>query len=167
MLKSVSVKSAVRDALEIFQFDQWLRFYFVKEKDGGLWMSVSEDALADIRDNHPRMVTLVEMLNESAIDYRTSQDTVCSFVGAELDGAKYDPAIMPKVFDHSDFKIEMYMFNLWTKMHEAYLDEEFKSFSEWKEWFGEWSDMAEIREYREKLVKSGQDPNIPSCSTPQ
>ena len=48
MIRSVSVKNAVNDALEIFQFDQWIRFYFVKEKDGEAAMGLIVGAIRDL-----------------------------------------------------------------------------------------------------------------------
>lgn len=167
MIRSVSVKNAVKDAIEIFQFDQWLRFYFVKEKDGGLEIEIPDEVLADIREKHPVLHPFADLVNNAATDYQRSQENVCSFVAARLDGQKYEAAIMPRVFDDATFKVEMYMFNVWMKMHEAMLDEEYADFGEWLEMYAGWSGMDEVQEYRAKLLKSGADPQIPSCTTAQ
>jgi len=167
MIRSVSVKNAVKDALEIFQFDQWLRFYFVKEKNGELWIEIPGDILAGLKEKNPSLHSFADLVNNAVTDYQRSQENVCSFVAARLDGQKYEATVLPQVFDNATFKVEMYMFNVWLKMHEAHLDEEYMDFDGWMEMFDGWNSMDEVREYRAKLVKSGMDPQIPTCGTTQ
>ena len=167
MLKSVSVKSAIKDTVEIFQFDQWLRFYFLVEKDGDLWMSIPEDVLTEIKGKREGLAVLADTQNNVKIDYQRNQDAVCTHVAAHLDGQKYDGSILPRVFDHPDFKVEMYMFNVWLKMHEKFLDEGVHPFEEWIEMYQGWNAMDEVKEYRGKLIKSGQDPQSPNCKVTQ
>lgn len=167
MIRSVSVKNAVQDALEIFRFDQWLRFYFVVDKDDQLWIEIPEDKLAKIKEDHPELYRFADMVNDSVLDYQRSQDNVCSFVAARLDGQKYESTVLPQVFDDAKFKVEMYLFNVWQKMHEPHLDEEFTDFNGWMEMYDGWTSMDEVKEYREKLLASGTDPQIPACDTAQ
>lgn len=167
MIRSVSVKNAVKDALEIFQFDQWVRFYFVKQKGEELWVEISEDVMADLKEKVPGLYAFAEMVNNAVTDYKRSQDNVCSFVAARLDGQKYEPSVLPKVFDNAGFKVEMYIFNVWLKMHEQYLDEEYMDFDGWMEMYEGWNSMDEVQEYRTKLVESGTDPQMPACNTAQ
>jgi len=167
MIRSVSVKNAIKDTLEIFQFDQWVRFYFVTEKDDGLWISIPDEVMADIKKNHSGLFNFADLVNDATTDYQTSQDNVCSFVAARLDGQKYEASVLPKVFDDTNFKIEMYIFNLWLKMHEKYLDETYMTFNEWLEMYGEWNNLEEVKEYRTKLQETGTDPQTPSCATAQ
>ncbi|BDQ34916.1 hypothetical protein [Pseudodesulfovibrio portus] len=167
MIRSVSVKNAVNDALEIFQFDQWLRFYFVKEKNGELWIEIPEEVLAELKVKFGPLHSYADMVNNAITDYKRSQENVCSFVAARLDGQKYEATVLPQVFDNATFKIEMYMFNVWLKMHEAILDEEYQGFESWTEMYEGWNSMEEVRTYRAKLVKSGMDPQIPACDTTQ
>ena len=167
MIRSVSVKNAVNDALEIFQFDQWIRFYFVKEKDGELWIDIPEEVLAKLKVEFGPLHSYADMVNNAVTDYKRSQENVCSFVAARLDGQKYEATVLPQVFDNATFKIEMYMFNVWVKMHEAILDEEYQDFASWMEMFEGWNSMEEVQTYREKLVKNGMDPQTPACDTTQ
>lgn len=167
MIRSVSIKNAVKDALEIFQFDQWLRFYFVVEKDDELWLKIPDDVMTTIKEEQPQMYRLADMCNNSMIDYKRSQENVCSYVAARLDGQKYESTVLPQVFDNATFKVEMYMFNVWMKMHESHLDEERMTFNEWMEMFEGWSSLDEVQEYRTKLVDSGTDPGMPACNTAQ
>ena len=167
MIRSVSVKSAVKDALEIFQFDQWLRFYFVTEKDDKLWIDIPDEVLKELKEEKPYLHRFADMVNDAATDYRRSQDNVCSYVAVRLDGQKYEATVLPQVFDNATFKVEMYMFNVWMKMHETYLEEDYSNFDGWMEMFDGWNSMDEVKEYRSKLVKSGTDPQIPTCDTAQ
>lgn len=167
MIRSVSIKNAVQDTLEIFQFDQWLRFYFIKDKDGELWVEIPENILADIREYDPQLHRFADMVNNAVTDYKRSQENVCSYVAARLDGQKYETTVLPQVFDNATFKVEMYMYNVWLKMHESHLDEEFLDFEAWKEMYDGWNSMEEVQTYRTKLMESGTDPETPACSTAQ
>jgi len=167
MIRSVSVKSAVKDALEVFQFDQWVRFYFIEEKGDELWVEIPEEILESIKEENIHLHRYADMVNNAPTDYQRSQENVCSYIAARLDGQKYERTVLPQVFDNATFKVEMYMFNLWIKMHETHLDEEYMEFPEWVEMFEEWKEMDEVKEYRAKLVGSGTDPQVPECSTQQ
>lgn len=167
MIRSVSVKNAVKDALEIFQFDQWIRFYFVTEKDGKLWIEIPEDVMKEINDEHPEMHRFADMVNNAVTDYQRSQENVCSYVAARFDGQKYERTVLPQVFDNATFKVEMYIFNVWLKMHEQFLDEEYKNFKGFMEMYEGWNSMDEVVEYRTKLLESGMDPQNPACDTAQ
>lgn len=167
MLRSVSVKNAIKDALEIFQFDQWVRFYFTVDKDGGMRIEIPEDKLRKIEEQSPVLFRFADMVNDAPLDYKRSQDNVCSFVASRLDGEKYEPTVLPQVFDDVRFKVEMYLFNVWQKMHEPHLDEEYLDFSEWMEMYEGWNSLDEVKEYRTKLLQSGTDPQVPACDTAQ
>ncbi|MUM77933.1 hypothetical protein GKC30_09835 [Pseudodesulfovibrio sp. F-1] len=167
MIRSVSVKSAIKDAVEIFQFDLWLRFHFVTEEDGQLWIRVPDQVMEQIDKDHPSLHRLADMVNNAPIDYKRAQENVCAYVGARLDGQKYEHTVLPQVFDSAAFKIEMYIFNLWMKMHEQHLDEEYTDFKGWLELYAGWNSLDEVKEYRAKLVDSGTDPGTPSCPTAQ
>ena len=167
MIRSVSVKSAVKDALEIFQFDQWLRFYYVVQQGEELRVQVPADVMADIKESHPPLYRFAELVNDAPTDYKRSQENVCSYVAARLDGQKYESTVLPQVFDDATFKVEMYVFNVWMKMHEAHLDEEPVDFSGWLEMYEGWNSMDEVAEYRQKLLSSGADPGEPACPTAQ
>lgn len=167
MIRSVSVKSAVKDALEAFQFDQWIRFYFIQEKGDELWVEIPEEVLASLKEENDHLHRYADMVNNAVTDYQRSQENVCSYIAARLDGQKYERTVLPQVFDNATFKVEMYMFNVWIKMHESHLDEEYMDFNAWMEMFEGWKSLDEVKEYRAKLVDSGTDPQIPECSTQQ
>ena len=168
MIRSVSVKNAVKDALEIFQFDLWLRFYFVVEKgEDDLWIAIPDDVMAQIRKDYPALHRMADLVNDAKIDYKRAHENVCAYVGARLDGQKYEPTVLPQVFDSPTFKIEMYVFNVWLKMHTPHLEEDYLPFNDWMEMWEGWNSMDQVKEYRAKLVQSGTDPGTPACNTKQ
>ncbi len=167
MIRSVSVKSAVKDAIEIFQFDQWLRFYFVKQDGEELRIEVPDEVMNQIKEDHPALYRLADLVNDAVTDYKRAQENVCAYVGARLDGQKYEATVLPQVFDSPAFKIEMYIFNIWLKMHEPHLDEDYMNFAGWLEMYDGWNSMEEVKQYRAKLVQTGTDPGTPACDTSQ
>jgi len=167
MIRSVSIKNAVKDAIEIFQFDQWLRFYFVTQKGDDLWIEIPDENMKQIQDDQPQLHRLADLVNNAPTDYQRAQENVCSYVAARLDGQKYEATVLPQVFDNATFKVEMYIFNLWLKMHEQHLDEAFMTFKEWLEMYEGWNALDEVKEYRQKLVDQGMDPGTPACNTAQ
>jgi hypothetical protein len=56
----------------------------------------------------------------------------------------------------------MYVFGVWLKGHESFLDEATLPFEEWMEMYAGWNSMDEVKEYRRKLEAGGGDPNEPA-----
>lgn len=166
-MKSLSLKSATKDAVRIFQFEMWARFYFIKQDGDTMRIEIPEDVVNRIKEELPIVEGLTELMNEREVNAQSSHDNVCSHIAGHLDGAKYDDSVMPRVFDSPQFKIEMYVFNLWLKMHEPYIIEEPLFFTEWEEMYAEWNKLDEVKEYRDKLVQSGGAPDEPACKTAQ
>jgi len=167
MIRSVSIKSAVKDTLEIFQFDQWLRFYFVVGEDDALRIEIPDEVMEYIEKEYPGLHRLADTVNNAPTTYQRAQENVCAYVAALLDGQRYESTILPQVFDNAGFKIEMYVFNVWLKMHEAHLDEEYLPFGEWLEMYEGWNSLDEVKEYRQKLLQSDAAPGEPTCGTAQ
>ena len=123
--------------------------------------------MKNIQDEDPVLFRFADLVNEAPTDYKRSQDNLCSYIAARLDGEKYEKTVLPQVFDNATFKIEMYIFNVWLKMHEPHLDEKLMTFPEWMEMYEGWNSMDEVKEYRSKLMESGMDPGTPECTTAQ
>ncbi len=160
-----SFTNAVADIAEVFMFEQWLRHYFVVEKDAKLFIEISQDALKEIYEAEQHLGPLADMFNSGEIDYQKCQATVCSFVGARYDGSKYGADVIARALDSKAFKVEMYVFGVWLKGHEQYLDERRMPFSEWREMYAGWNSMEQVKEYRKKLMAGGGTPNEPSTKT--
>ncbi|MGE4554374.1 MAG: hypothetical protein AB7D57_14780 [Desulfovibrionaceae bacterium] len=150
-IKSPGFDQAVQEVFEVFMFELWLRYYYVVEVEGGLRMEIPDEVLAQLRETHPGLLPLAEMMNHDAIDQQRSHDTVCSFVGARLDNGRFPADVVPRVFDSKAFKIENYVLSLWLKGHESYLDEAPLGFDEWREMYAHWKQMDEVQAYLARL----------------
>ncbi|EPR44745.1 hypothetical protein dsx2_1373 [Desulfovibrio sp. X2] len=148
------LKQAVVDAAQVMRFDHWMRFYFLKEKDGKLVYEVPAEAVAEVQANHSHLEGLLDMVNERETDQERSTTAVCSFIAARLDGMVYKEGTISEVFDSPAFKIEMYLFSLWNQSHEAMLDENPVDFTEWERLYAEWRESSQVKEYEAKLVSS-------------
>ncbi|HAS88851.1 MAG TPA: hypothetical protein DCS48_06040 [Desulfovibrio sp.] len=160
---------AVEDISEVFMFDHWMRFYFIFEEGKKLTVKVPEEVCSQVDKEYPGLKGLLDLMNNEEIDQQKSMNTVCSFIGARFDGTKYSSKIVPKVFDSKDFKMEMYLFNLWIKGHETYLESEVMDFNDWKELYSGWREQDEVKNYVERLGNAGSGAHIqpPTCSTVQ
>lgn len=157
--------AAVADIAEVFRFEQWLRHYYAVEKNGVLRLEVPEEDKKAIYADEQHLAPLLDMLNNTEINYQKCQTTVCAFVGARYDGSKYAPEIIARAMDSKAFKIEMYVFGVWMKGHESYLDERKMTFAEWREMYEGWNTMEQVKEYRSKLAAGGGDPDQPASKS--
>jgi hypothetical protein len=156
---------AVKDIVEVFMFEHWLRHYYVVEKDGRLFIEVPQEDLTRVYEREEHLAPLVDMLNNEEISYEKCQATVGAFVGARYDGSKYGGDTVARAMDSKTFKIEMYVFGVWLKGHEAYLDERKMDFAEWREMYQGWNALDQVKEYRKKLMAGGGDPDQPATGT--
>ena len=163
MIKSTHTQ-AVADIAEVFMFEQWLRHYYAVEKNGKLLLEIPEDDVKAIYEHEEHLAPLLDMLNNTEISYEKCQTSVCAFVGARYDGSKYGPDVIAKAMDSKAFKIELYVFGVWLKGHEAYLDERKMPFAEWREMYAGWNSLDQVKEYRKKLIAGGGDPNRPATN---
>jgi hypothetical protein len=164
MKKNDPFTSAVADIAEVFMFDHWIRYYFAVEKDGKVMVEVPEADMKNLYEHEQHLAPLADMLNHGEISYEKSQSSVCAFIGARYDGSKYGPGVITQAFDSKLFKIEQYVFGVWLKGHEAYLDERKMPFAEWREMYAGWNGLDQVKEYRQKLMAGGGDPNRPATN---
>lgn len=160
---------AVEDISEVFMFDHWMRFYFVFEEEKKLIVKVPDEVGEQVEKEYPGLKGLVDLFNDEEIDQQKSMNNVCAYIGARFDGTKYSPKIVPKVFDSKEFKMGMYIFNLWIKGHESYLESEVMTFTEWKDLYAGWREQDEVKDYIERLGNAGNGAHIqpPTCTTVQ
>lgn len=142
---------AVEDVLDVLMFEQWMRHYYAVERDGRLFLEIPSEVMDHVRAEYPQLFGLAEQLSGGEISYQRCQEAVCTFVAGNLDGAKYAAEVIGSVFDSRRFKIEQYLFNLWLKGHESYLDAAVRPFAEWREMYANWKKMDEVKDYILKL----------------
>lgn len=153
-IKSMNIKKAAEETSRVLMFDHWMRHYYVVEREGKMYISIPEDVMESIKQNEPEYFALAELVNEDELTYENSQATVLSYISARFDGKRYEATIMAKMFDSKEFKLEMYVFNLWMKGHEEYLNSNQLEFADWIEMITEWKKMDQVKTYLEKLYKN-------------
>jgi hypothetical protein len=136
-------QQSTRQILEVVMFENWLRFYFLSEKEGGaLALAVPEQGLMRIRERHPQLVPLAEELNGKEVSFELSREAVCAFVAARFDGKA---APVNVVLDGADFQLELRLFNTWVQGHEEQLDKSFLDFSAWTRLFEQWRNSDKVK----------------------
>ncbi|WP_244963587.1 hypothetical protein [Oceanidesulfovibrio marinus] len=148
-----TMQNAIQDISRLMQFENWIRFYFIREEDDTLYVRIPDEAVKRIEEEYPLYISIVEELNNKPIDYEKSMATLCKQVVTIFEGDKYPFGISGDVFDTKDFQAEMHLFNVWVQSHESQLDQAFMDFSTWQEIFGEWRQDDRVKEYFEKLCK--------------
>ena len=148
---------------KVFQFEQWLRFYFVTQQGEALHIEVPADRLEEIRAAEPQLFDLANMVNNTETNYKKSCDSVCVYVSTHLDGQRYSSSLLNSLLNGRDFQVEMQLFNLWIQGHEGYLDEEYRPFAEWQRLYEGWKGTTEVQNLRSKMLQSqpagGQEPS--------
>ena len=149
-------QQAVQQILEVVMFENWLRFYFISETEGGvLALAVPEQGVARIREQYPLFLPLVEDLNGKEISFERSRQAVCTFVATQLDGKTLPVNTADSVLDSAGFQLEMQLFNNWVQGHEEQLDATFLTFSAWKRLFAEWRNSGKVKEWAASLTNVG------------
>jgi hypothetical protein len=153
---SANLQETARQILEVVIFENWLRFYFLSEPEGGgLALAVPDQSLARLREQHPQLAPLAEELNGKEISFERSREAVCTFVAARLD----DGTTMPvhEVLDSAAFSLEMRLFNTWVQGHEEQLDAAFWDFSTWKRLFAEWRNSDKVKAWAAGTGNAGPE----------
>ncbi len=150
------MEKAINDVAEVMQFENWLRFYFLREEDGKLIMRIPEQAQQKLHEEYPGFWGLVEKFLDTEITYEFSVNTVCTFVVQTLDGSKYRSGLISEVFDSKGFQEEMQLFGIWSQHHEAQLEQSFMDFNKWQELFDEWKNSPEIQDFLKKARAATQ-----------
>jgi len=147
-------ETLIQDIMRVFIFENWTRFYHATERDGQTWLDIPENVLEACRDAHPDLAPLQDAGNNAPISYESCAQSVGEFVCRLLDGPKYPPGKVEQALNSKAFKIQLHMFSLWQRGHEAYLDQYALSFDDWLEMFANWLLLDEVQTFRARLVQS-------------
>ena len=160
----MSIERAVQEICAIMRFENWLRFYFLKEEGPILFVRIPDKAVERITEDYPQYLGLVEELNNKEINYERSVSTVCQFVVRAIDAGPYPSGTAENAFDSDEFKMEMQLFTAWQQAHESQLDEGFMDFGTWEELFEAWKGSDEVQAFFAK-VRDKQVENLNVCET--
>lgn len=145
-----TMEKAINDVAEVMQFENWLRFYFIRDEEGKLFIRIPEQAQKKLREEYPGYWGLVERLLDKEITYELSISTVCTFVVQTMDGSRYRSGMISEVFDDNRFQEEMQLFGIWSQHHEAQLEQSFMDFNKWQELYSGWKNSEEVQDFLKK-----------------
>lgn len=147
-------QKAVADILEVAMFENWLRFYFIKEEPGDeqkLRIELPQKSAEKIKELYPALWPLAEAMANRPVDFETSRRAVLSFILDHLDGVSMPRDMPQKVFSSQTFQTRLQLFHAWAQMHEEQLDRGFLEFGAWRDLFNEWLRSKGARELAQKL----------------
>lgn len=148
-------KDAVDAVLRVVIFENWLRFYFIKEDGEELKIELPEKALKKIAELYPFYLPLAEGLNKRPLDFAASRDAILMFALDYLDGRELPRGDVEKVFSSREFQSRLRLFHAWTQLCEEQLDQGFLDFGAWLKLFREWESGPGGRELAGKLSEKG------------
>lgn len=148
---------ALRDVSRVFHFEFWLRYYFVEEKDGKLFIALNEDQRRQVRDQFSEYWDLAERMVGVLLSPELSQRVVVEFLQLHMDGVKYSHAAINEVLDSKEFSVEMHLFDTWINLHEEQLMKKIYGFNTWMHIYGEWKDTDKTKQIAQSLRVHMQD----------
>ena len=144
-------KNALTDTANVFHFEFWLRYYFIEERDGKLFIALTPEQEKQMQAQFPDYWELVERVKRQALSPELSQQSVVEFLQLNLEGKKFPANTVIKVLDSKEFSTEMYLFDTWVDLHEAQLMEKIFGFDYWMHAYGEWKESDKARQLAQSL----------------
>ncbi|NCD24633.1 MAG: hypothetical protein EOL86_03435 [Deltaproteobacteria bacterium] len=129
---------ACTEMAKVFHFEFWLRYYFIEEREDGVYIKFSEEQSKQMQAQFPDFWELVEQMLDQPLSPELSQRVVVEFLQLNYDGKKFPPDTAPQVLDSKEFSIEMYLFDTWLGLHEEQLMQKIYGFDSWMHAFTEW-----------------------------
>ncbi len=154
--------NALNDMARVFHFEFWLRYYFIQEKDGNLFIELSEEQATQMQAKFPDFWELVETVQGRPLSPELSQQSVVEFLQVNFEGKKYPANTVLKVLDSKDFSVEMYLFNTWLDLHEEQLMQKIFGFDYWMHVYDEWKTTEKGQQLSQsiKLQMQGEHSSV-------
>ncbi len=160
-----TLDQGVKRVSEVVMFENWLRFYFISEEGGNLYLRLPEKAVVRLKESYPNLHGLAERLNNLEITHKRSLDAVCLFVASEIDGTALPETLIAQVFDHPLFHLELQLFSTWVQNHEEQLDAVFMEFNIWQRMYGEWRQSEDVQKHISSIREASKI--SVKCDSPQ
>lgn len=142
-------KMNLQQLMEPVFFEQWLRFYFIEEEKGELYIRVPEEVGQEIKEDHPELFPVVEALNNKVIDCQTALAALCDNMVNGPDAFGREDWVA--VFSGSDFQIILQLLGFWLQSEEDELDMEVLPFAEWFGRFLAWKETDAVKDYAARI----------------
>lgn len=143
---------AVERILETVIFENWLRFYFITQKDDDrLFLEVPQKSIEKIKKLYPALLPLADALNNREITFDISRGAICKYVLTELEGSLFPRGSGGELMNSGEFQDGLELFHAWLSLHEDQLDLGFLQFDAWLDLFRQWRASAGARQLLEKL----------------
>lgn len=154
------VQNALNETARVFHFEFWLRYYFIEERDGSLYINLTDEQLRQMQAQFPDYWELVERVKDRPLSPELSQQSVVEFLQLNLEGKKYPSNTVIKVLDSKDFSLEMYLFDTWVNLHEDQLMQKIYGFDYWMRVYGEWKASDRGRQLLQSLKVQMQGEHV-------
>ena len=143
--------NALNDMAQVFHFEFWLRYYYIEEQDGGLFIKLTEEQEKQMQAKFPEYWELAESVLGRPLSPELSQQSVVEFLQVNFEGKKYPANTVLKVLDSKDFSVEMYLFDTWVDLHEEQLMQKIFGFVYWMHAYGEWKTTEKAQQLLQSL----------------
>ncbi|MDQ7031950.1 MAG: hypothetical protein Q9M37_04435 [Desulfonauticus sp.] len=151
MSETISIANKV---IQVFQFEHWLRFYFIQEKNNKLKFDFDQNFLNQLKNCYGDLVEIAENLNHKNLTPELSQQIIVEFLQKHFEKIEGREVVAP-ILDSKNFFREMQLFNVWLNLFENQLEEKILPFEVWISLFQKWkeSDQGKKILYSLKMEK--------------
>ena len=144
-------QNALTDTANVFHFEFWLRYYFIEERDGKLFIALTDEQQKQMQAQFADYWELVERVKDQPLSPELSQQSVVEFLQLNLEGKKFPANTVIKVLDSKEFSTEMYLFDTWVSLHEEQLMQKIYGFDYWMHAYGEWKESDRAKQLAQSL----------------
>lgn len=150
---SPSRQEAVDQILEAVMFENWLRFYFLRDlqdaasdedEERPVAVLLSDEERQTLAAREPALFPLALMVEGREAGFATSRDAVCRYLLEELDGRRLPQGMAAGLLESPLFQAHLQLFNNWLQEHETVLDRTYHDFADWRVKFAQWRTRPDL-----------------------
>lgn len=151
--------NACAEMVKVFHFEFWLRYYFIEERDGGLYIALTEEQAKQMQAQFPDFWELVERVQNQPLSPELSQQAVVEHLQLNYDGKVLPANSITNLLDSKEFSTEMYLFDTWLNLHEEQLMQKIYGFDYWMHAYSEWKNSDKGQQVAQSLAVQLQAEN--------
>lgn len=151
-----TTRVGIEHAINLVFFEQWLRFYFITEEEGELYIRMPNEAYQALAAQNPDMLSMAQALNNKIINHQAALTALCDNM---LSGDyALNASEWAQVLGGNDFQLLLQLLGFWVQAEEDELDAKQLPFNEWKERFMLWKETEAVKDYAGRLKSSNVTP---------